>query len=459
MDQKAPLQLLILEDRPEDAELMVHELRRSGFDPVWKRVDTECDYLKHLSPPPDVILADYTMPELDASRALQLLQERELNIPFIVVSGTIGEDVAVAMIRRGAADYLLKDRLGRLGPAVKNALNETTHRLEKARTEKELLAGELRFHSFMQHNPALAYIKDEFGKILYVNHASGYAAEVAARLNAGDAAVFETGEPSRMIEDVTAPDGLARQMLSFRFLFNDAAGRRLLGGVSVDITEQKATEKALSEALAGKDVLLREVHHRVKNNLQTISSLLNMQAEMLPDISAYQALRDGQRRVHSMALIHEQMYGDKDMDHVDFGEYAQRLTRDLVESFGAAAERVRLRFALQPVSLAMDQMIPCGLILNELVTNALKYAFPRDRAGEILIGLACADGRAVTLTVCDNGVGLPPDVETRHPTSLGTRIVEILTKQLGGTLDRQSNGGVQTTVTFTRSARPAGGHL
>jgi two-component sensor histidine kinase len=120
---------------------------------------------------------------------------------------------------------------------------------------------------------------------------------------------------------------------------------------------------------------------------------------------------------------------------------------------------VRLRFALQPVSLAMDQMIPCGLILNELVTNALKYAFPRDRAGEILIALACADGQTVTLTVCDNGVGLPPDVETKHPASLGTRIVEILTKQLGGTLVRQSDGGLKTTVTFTRSARPAGGHL
>ena len=217
-------------------------------------------------------------------------------------------------------------------------------------------------------------------------------------------------------------------MLSFRFLFNDVAGRRLLGGVSVDITEQKAAEKALSEALAGKDVLLREVHHRVKNNLQTISSLLNMQADLLPDVAARQALRDAHRRVHSMALIHEQMYGDKDMDQVDFGEYARRLARDLLKSCGATAGRVRLRFALQPVSLAMDQMIPCGLILNEIVTNALKYAFPGDREGDILVALACADEQMVIITVSDNGAGLPPDVETKRPESLGTRIVEILTK-------------------------------
>jgi len=443
------LRVLILEDRPEDAELMAHQLRRSGFDPQWQRVETEPDFLAHLIPPPDVILADYTLPQLDARRALQLVQERGLKIPFIVVSGTIGEDLAVTMMRLGAADYLLKDRLGRLGPAVKHALTEHGLRQDKSRTEEELKASEVRFQTFMRHSPALAFIKDDSGRILYVNNVSEDAEDLAAQLRA-DASVLKSGKPSRTIEEVTTAGGQVRQMLCFRFLFNDAAGRRLLGGVSVDITEQKAAERALSEALATKDVLLREVHHRVKNNLQTISSLLNMQAELLPDLAARQALCDAQRRVHSMALIHEQMYGDKDMEEVDFGEYARRLTRDLFDSFGVQAGRVRLRFALDPVSLAMDQMIPCGLILNELVTNSLKYAFPGERAGEILVSLRCADGGTVAMTVADNGVGLLPDVEGKHVESLGTRIVEILTKQLGGSLDRRSAEGVASTVTFTR---------
>jgi len=451
MSHQTALNVLILEDRPADAELMAHELHAGGFDPQWHRVETEADFLAHLDPPPDVILADYTMPEMDAARGLQLLQERGLSIPFIVVSGTIGEDVAVAMIRRGAADYLLKDRLGRLGPAVQTALTENKLRLEKSQTEKELRASEARFLTFMHHSPALTFIKDEFGRILYVNNnASGYGAEVATRLNTGDASVFETGEPLRLVEEVGIAGGQRRQMLSFRFLFSDAAGRRLLGGVSVDITDQKAAERALSEALAGKDVLLKEVHHRVKNNLQTISSLLNMQADLLPDPAAGQALRDAQRRVHSMALIHEQMYGDKDMGDVDFGEYIRRLAQDLIESFGAAAARVRLRFALEPVSLAMDQMIPCGLILNELITNSLKYAFPGERAGEILVSLRCHNGGTVTMAVADNGVGLPPRTGDRRPGSLGTRIVEILTGQLGGTFVQQSANGVSSTMTFTR---------
>jgi two-component sensor histidine kinase/CheY-like chemotaxis protein len=452
VQQKILLRALILEDRPEDAELMAHELRRSGYDPQWQRVETESDFLAHLDPPPDVILADYSMPELEAGRALQLLQERGLNIPFIVVSGTIGEDAAVAMMRQGGADYLLKDRLGRLGPAVKHALMENVLREEKSLAEEELQASEVRFHTFMHHSPVLAFIKDKSGRILYVNNASSDAEDIAAQLRA-DTSVFESGEPSRTIEEVTTAGGQVRQMLCFRFIFDDAAGRRLLGGVSVDITEQKAAERALSETLTAKDVLLREVHHRVKNNLQTISSLLNMQAELLPDFAARHALRDAQRRVHSMALIHEQMYGDKDMDEVDFGEYAKRLTRDLFESFGVQAGRVRLRFALDPVSLAMDQMIPCGLILNELVTNSLKYAFPGERAGEILVSLRCGDGRTVTMAVADNGVGLPPAIEGKRSESLGTRIVEILTRQLGGSLDRQSGGGVSSTVTFTRFSK------
>jgi two-component sensor histidine kinase/DNA-binding NarL/FixJ family response regulator len=457
MNQKVVLRALILEDQPADAELMAHELRLSGFDPQWRRVQTEPDFLAHLTPPPDVILADCALPSLDARRALQLLEDRGLDVPFIVVSAAIGEDAAVAMMRQGAADYLLKDRLVRLGPAVKHALMEKDLRRQmrhqKMQADEELQASEARFHSFMRHSPALAFIKDEAGRIVYVNNASGHGADAAAQLRSGDAPVFQTGEPSRTIEELTTTGGLLRQMLCFRFLFNDAAGRRLLGGVSVDITEQKAAESALFEALAGKDVLLREVHHRVKNNLQTISSLLHMQAELLPDFPARHALRDAQRRVHSMALIHELMYGETDMDEVDFGEYAKRLTRDLFDSFGIQAGRVCLRFALEPVSLAMDLMIPCGLILNELVTNSLKYAFPGERAGEILVSLRCRDGRSVTMSVADNGVGLPPDSGGKRSKSLGMRIVEILTRQLGGSFMQESSGGVSSTVTFIRSDR------
>jgi two-component sensor histidine kinase len=141
------------------------------------------------------------------------------------------------------------------------------------------------------------------------------------------------------------------------------------------------------------------------------------------------------------------------MDEVDFGDYAKRLARDLLESFGIDAASVSLRFAVEPVCLAMDQMIPCGLILNELITNSLKYAFPSGRSGEILVSLRCADGKQVTMTVADNGVGLPSGADEKRTESLGMRIVEILTRQLGGSLYRQSDNGVSSAVTFTRSGK------
>ncbi|MGA2594339.1 MAG: histidine kinase dimerization/phosphoacceptor domain -containing protein [Bryobacteraceae bacterium] len=442
------LSFLILEDRPEDAELVVHELRRSGFDPVWQRVDTERDYLAHLDPPPDIILADYNMPELDARLALQLLQERGLSVPFIVVSGNIGEDAAVAMMQQGAADYLLKDRLVRLGPAVTRALQQNKLLADKRTAEEELKASEARFDSFMRHSPALAFIKDDTGQLVYVNDTSSPA--VATGLCTADLSVFESGQASQVTEEVTTPDGHIRQLLSFRFLFNDAAGRRLLGGVSVDITAQKRTEAALSAALTAKDALFQELQHRVKNNLQTVSSLLNMQAESLSDPGSRQALREAQRRVQSMALIHEQMYGDKQLDELEFGEYARRLASDLFDSFGISPEAVRLRFDCDPVSLKMDQMIPCGLILNELITNSLKYAFPAARTGEIVVSIRCPDGAHVTLQVADNGIGPPAGVDSKQSKSMGLRIVEILAKQLGGTLQQESGPGVTSAVAFMK---------
>jgi DNA-binding NtrC family response regulator len=161
-----PIRVLLLEDRAEDAELILQELRRSGFEPAWERLETEAEYLARLQSPLDVILADYRMPRLDAPRALELLQALDIDLPFIVISGAIGEDLAVAIMRQGATDYLLKDRLRRLGPAVRHALEEKQVRADKRRAEHALRASDTRFYSFMNNNPALAFIKDSDGRIL-----------------------------------------------------------------------------------------------------------------------------------------------------------------------------------------------------------------------------------------------------------------------------------------------------
>jgi PAS domain S-box-containing protein len=470
-----PLRVLILEGRAEDAELMLNELRGSGFAPVEERLETEAEYLAGLQPPPDVILADYRMPKLEAPRALALLQALDLDIPFIVVSNAIGEDLAAAIMRQGATDYLLKDRLKPLGPAVRRALEEKQMRDDKRKAEQALRASQTRFYSFMNNSPVLAFIKDPDGRLLYVNNAFEEAwntkltecqgkldhelwpAADAARIRNLDLCVLDQDQPSQLVEELPSRQEPVRQLLTFRFPFSDATGRRLIGGVSVDITERMQTERDLAAAVADKEVLLKEVHHRVKNNLQIISSLLNMQAELLFEPSLKEVLLESRRRVESMAMIHERLYSDDDIDHLDFRQYVEALARELFNVYFVNSNLVRLRLELEPVSLELNQAIPCGLILNELLANCLKYAFPDTRQGEILVALGC-HGDRLTLRVADNGIGLPPGLDWRKTQTLGLRIVNILARQLMGTVHHEASAGADFSLIFQKAASRSPAH-
>ena len=177
-----------------------------------------------------------------------------------------------------------------------------------------------------------------------------------------------------------------------------------------DITEQKRTQLALESALAEKTILLKEVHHRVKNNLAVISSLLSMKADAVTNPTARQALLESQQRVYSMALIHEQLYGNERLDRINFAEYATELVCRLHAAMAAEPDRISIDLALEPTELAIEQAVPCGLILNELLTNAFKYAF-RDRVhGRVAVSFReSADGNH-ELAVEDDGVGLPADL-------------------------------------------------
>lgn len=470
------VRVLVLEDHPGDAELMIRQLRRSGFEPAWERVDTEADYVARLASLPDVILADYRMPQMGAARALEILRASGLSIPFIVVSGAIGEEVAVALMREGASDYLLKDRMARLGPAVRHALDKKALQEQTRRTADELRASEIRFQSFMSNSPILARIKDANGRLVYINNTCEqlfgvsladcagrtdhdlWPTEVADRLRDRDRAVLESGDPSRAIEEITARNGAVVELLMFRFPVYDGSGRRMLGEVSADVSEQIRTQKALSEALAARDVLFRELHHRVKNNLSVVSSLLSMQVGLQQDSAAAQALGDAQRRIECMALVHDRLNNSDKGDEIDFREYAASLARSLLTIYERGENAIRLHLDLAPLSLVLTQAVPCGLILNELMTNALKYAFPGGRGGEIAVSLS-RSADMLTLGVADNGIGLPAGFNWRQSPSLGLRIVDILSRQLDGTVACASGPGTCFRLTFPvarQAALPAG---
>lgn len=218
-----------------------------------------------------------------------------------------------------------------------------------------------------------------------------------------------------------------------------------------DITSRKQAEQQLAGSLKEKEILLREVYHRVKNNLQVISSLLNLQSGAITDPQTVRLLRETQDRVRSMALVHEKLYRAKDLSRIDFAEYTRHLVTMLARSYRTHAAAVNVRFEMENIRLNLDTSIPCGLILNELVSNALKYAFPiphDDDSDEIVIRLHTAPEGHYVLEVCDTGIGMPEHLDIHNTSSLGLQVVSLLAEQLGGGVSTRNQGGAQFTITF-----------
>lgn len=218
--------------------------------------------------------------------------------------------------------------------------------------------------------------------------------------------------------------------------------------LQIEIVERQRAEEQIKTSLQEKEVLLKEIHHRVKNNLQIISSLLNLQSRVIANPEALTVFKESQNRVRSMALIHEKLYQSKDLAKIDFEAYARELTNYLFRAYHNGAAPVTLNVNVSNVFLNIETAVPCGLIVSELVSNALKYAFPDGRAGEINIDLYPSSNNIYTLIVADNGVGLPPAVDLRQVATLGFRIVQTLTDQLGGTITLPNAGGATFIITL-----------
>jgi two-component sensor histidine kinase len=209
----------------------------------------------------------------------------------------------------------------------------------------------------------------------------------------------------------------------------------------------KRFQDQIARALEEKEVLLKEIHHRVKNNLQVISSLLALQSEALADPRARDLLADSQNRVRAMAMIHEKLYQSPDLARVQFDEYVSSLAASLVRSHAHTDGAPELRTELDPVSLSINAAVPCGLILNELVSNALKHAFRDGRRGWIQVRLKI-EPRGYSLTVADNGTGLPLGVDGGPSGSLGLQLVDMLARQLKATLTVGSVEGASFKLDF-----------
>ncbi len=220
-----------------------------------------------------------------------------------------------------------------------------------------------------------------------------------------------------------------------------------VSGMAYDITQSRIIEEQVRQSLKEKEVLLKEVHHRVKNNLQVISSILNLQTSYLKDEKIINILRECQNRIKSMAFIHESLYQTKDFTEINFSEYLISLSKNLLYSYITNQNRIKLRFDVETIFLNLDLSIPCGLIVNELISNSLKYAFPNNKEGYIFVELKKIDNQ-VTLSVSDNGIGIPNEIDINNTESLGLQLVISLAEQLNAEVEHTRTNGFKLKITF-----------
>jgi PAS domain S-box-containing protein len=326
---------------------------------------------------------------------------------------------------------------------------------------------EAHFRSLIENASDLIVVLNAEGTIVYASPSSGrvigYTPEALMGRHALELVHPEDAPAARTVFGRRdAPNAPARS-LEVRFRHADgswrvleAVARSLLEDPAVqgivlnarDVTEDRRAAERIQASLREKELLLQEIHHRVKNNLQVISSLLNLQSRHIQDPAILEILKESHNRVRSMALVHETLYQSGDLGRINVGEYVRRLATHLFSSYGVSPSLVRLAIQIEDVEFGIDTAIPCGLFINELVSNALKHAFPGRRRGEICIELRREEDGPFLLKVSDDGVGLPPELDYQNTASLGLQLVTTLAAQLEGTLEYAGGSGTTFQLRF-----------
>jgi len=358
------------------------------------------------------------------------------------------------------------------GKVISGMLMDITLR---KKAEKALQDSEEKYHTLFESNPTYTILVSLEGSILDVNSAASEFAGISSQeligKNFPELQIFPNEEDIKFQRSKFLLALQGETIKPFQYQLIDYKGNyswvesqlvpikkdgeiNSILVISKDITERKKAMDGLERMVDEKNILIKEIHHRVKNNMQIISSLLNLQSQHLKadEQFAVSILKESQNRVKSMAMIHENLYQSKDFTHIKFEDYITRLVYELFYSYSGDADKIRLVVDVDDVNLNMETAVPCGLIVSELFTNSVKYAFPEDQEGEIRVSLkqepGTDDTREFILTVSDDGVGFPPDLDYRNTETLGLELVNNLTRQIDGNISLDLTQGTKFTVKF-----------
>ena len=512
---------LIVDDKTENRYLLNALLQGNGWQVDEAQHGDEALSRAHQMPP-DIIITDLLMPVMDGYTLLRRWKaDKKLkNIPFIVYTATYtGPNDEQLALDLGADVFIIKpvepeSFMERINEVLANAAagalqpssipeveEETRYKLysevlvrklekknrelqesnqqlqatitERKKAEERLRESEEKYRALFETAQDAIFLTDETGRFIDVNHAAykslGYSKEELLKLNNRkidtDSRGYEAfqkvrnGIVNKIIFEVNQrkKDGSILPVEIIGSFFT-CRGKRIALAVARDITKRKRAKEALQASLAEKEVLLREVHHRVKNNLASIVSLIELQIDQITDPAQSAQMLDLKTRIRSMALIHEALYNSQDISRICAQIYVQELTEYLVQSYDAPAA-IRWNIDMKDITLPINTAISCGLIITEIVTNSLKYAFPgeapcRENTAEpceISLSMQKKD-EYIVLNASDNGTGISSSTNLQEPATLGIRLIRLLAEhQLCGNLEINTNNGTAYTLRFLKN--------
>jgi PAS domain S-box-containing protein len=337
---------------------------------------------------------------------------------------------------------------------------------ERNRVNEALTASEEKYRSLVEYSLDGIIITDFTGKLLFSNRAAGLIV---------DAPDYEKLIGKKNVLDFVAPESKAKVLLDFgkvalgidaylvsyklltekkREVWVECIGKKIPFGDSSamlvsmrDITERRILQNEVAASLKEKEILLKEIHHRVKNNMQVISSLLSLQVKQMKDTPSREAIRESQNRVMSIALVHEKLYQSKSLAEIEYHDYLKKIAENLLQSYGIPPGKVRIEIHGENIVLPIGRAIPISLMINELLSNSLKYAFPGDRKGVITVDFH-REGEREVLIVRDDGIGIPAGIEIGHTETLGLQLVSSLAGQALGTITLNRDRGTEFRIEF-----------
>ncbi len=402
---------------------------------VWLRRSTLNSYLPLIW----VLVAFILLAWANENLPIQNLEHIEFGVGFIIFLVLIRQ---IVTLNENKNLYLEAEK------EIKNR--------EKAETA--LTESERNYRELVDNSMVAVYKTDLKGNILFANNAMAkiFNFDSVEHLNAKNAAQLykNPSDRNKVIEKLKTVGSFSQYELELLSntgeTINILLSANLIGnsisGMMMDISDRKKAEVSLKKSLKEKDMLLKEVHHRVKNNMQIISSLLNLQEANVEGEEASNVLQESQNRVLSMAMIHEMLYQSKDLNHINFSNYIRKLASNLFHTYGV--KNISSSINVEEVFLNVETSVPLGLIISELVSNSIKYAFPNQKTGKIFISLHSCDDK-YKLTISDNGVGFPRDLDFKNiESSLGLKLVNSLVKQLDGSIELDKSQGTKFTIKF-----------